>query len=149
MRNFVDKGSCYEMSCYTVIAMTPQHCIFWWYAFQIFIRGCTLVPPLALAIFGRPFISSSSTASNAYSITIAGWITFSTDYTSGLAISRLRIALDCIVHKWLSGQVLTLQELKVIDACSTAFLEASKDSVTTWQDLERSSLDLNTGVDDD
>ena len=126
-----------------------QHCTFRWYTLQIFIRGCSLIPPLALAIFGRPFIPSSSTASNTYSITVAGWITFATDYTSGLAISRLRIALDCIVHQWLSGQVLSLQELKVIDACTTAFLEASIDSVTTWQDLERSSLDLNPGVDDD
>ncbi|KAJ7543734.1 hypothetical protein O6H91_09G050600 [Diphasiastrum complanatum] len=75
---------------------------------QIYLRGCTLLPPLALVLLGWN-VSISSDSGAAISgdwmlLEVEGWLKFHIDRRAGLLLLELRQAFDMVLERWVSGR---------------------------------------------
>lgn len=108
---------------------------------QVFIRGCTLLPPLAVVLLGwnvtfiKDVSSGSAPSPNGdwMLLRVEGWLNFFIDRRAGLLLLQLRDAFDVVLARWVSGHARTDSERQVVE-CVVTLLES-----TCYEMLETTS----------
>ncbi|KAG0582274.1 hypothetical protein KC19_3G048000 [Ceratodon purpureus] len=99
---------------------------------QVFIRGCTLLPPLAMVLLGWNITVSKDISTGTTPtpngdwmlLRVEGWLSFFIDHRAGLLLLQLRHAFDVVIARWVSGHVRTESERQVVE-CVVTLLEGS------------------------
>ncbi|KAL2610736.1 hypothetical protein R1flu_029309 [Riccia fluitans] len=96
---------------------------------QVFVRGCTLLPPLAVVLLGWNVTVCNDAGPTVLSgdwmlLEVEGWLRFHIDRRAGLLLLQLRHAFDAVLARWVSGSSRTEAERCVVE-CVVALLEAT------------------------
>lgn len=99
---------------------------------QVFVRGCTLLPHLAMVLLGWNVTVSKDTykgttptpSGDWMLLRVEGWLSFFIDHRAGLLLLQLRRAFDVIIARWVSGRPRTESDIQVVE-CVVALLEQS------------------------
>ncbi|KAL3690709.1 hypothetical protein R1sor_004360 [Riccia sorocarpa] len=96
---------------------------------QVFVRGCTLLPPLAVVLLGWNVTICSDAGPTVLNgdwmlLEVEGWLRFHIDRRAGLLLLQLRHAFDAVLARWVSGSNRTEAERCVVE-CVVALLEAT------------------------
>ena len=99
---------------------------------QVFIRGCTLLPPLAMVLLGwnvtvsKDIGTRTAPTSNGdwMLLRVEGWLNFFIDHRAGLLLLQLRHAFDIVIARWVGGHVRTESERQVVE-CVVTLLEGT------------------------
>lgn len=96
---------------------------------QVFVRGCTLVPPLAIILFGWNVCVSHHPTPREISgdwmlLEVEGWLKFLIDRRAGSLLLQLREAFDKVLGRWVSGSMRTNAECHLVKVV-VALLEAT------------------------
>ena len=97
---------------------------------QVFVRGCTLLPPLAMVLLGWNVTVSKDTGSTPTPngdwmlLRVEGWLNFFIDHRAGLLLLQLRHAFDVVIARWVSGHARKESERQVVE-CVVTLLEGT------------------------
>lgn len=99
---------------------------------QVFVRGCTLLPPLAIVLLGWNVTVNKEVGTENTPILngdwmlleVEGWLKFFIDHRAGLLLLQLRHAFDAVLSRWVSGHARTDAERRVVE-CVVALLDAT------------------------
>ncbi|CAM6094943.1 unnamed protein product [Calypogeia fissa] len=96
---------------------------------QVFVRGCTLLPPLAVVLLGWNVHVCQDTGPSLLNgdwilLEVEGWLKFHIDRRAGLLLLQLRHAFDAVLARWVSGSPRTEAERCVVE-CVVALLDAT------------------------
>eukprot|EP00249_Psilotum_nudum_P014976 c25101_g1_i1 orf=2-2593(+) len=96
---------------------------------QVFVRGCTLLPPLAVVLLGwNVYVSTEPPPSHMSGdwmlLEVEGWLKFLIDRKAGVLLLQLRHAFDTVLSRWVSGSNRTEVERYVVEVV-ISLLEAT------------------------
>lgn len=99
---------------------------------QVFVRGCTLLPPLAMVLLGWDVTVSKDICTGPTPtqnrdwmlLRVEGWLNFFIDHRAGLLLLQLRHAFDVVLARWVSGHSRTESERQVVE-CVVTLLEGT------------------------
>ncbi|KAG6555589.1 hypothetical protein Mapa_002824 [Marchantia paleacea] len=96
---------------------------------QVFVRGCTLLPPLAVVLLGWNVLVCNDPGPPVLNgdwmlLEVEGWLRFHIDKKAGLLLLQLRHAFDAVLARWVSGSTRTEAERCVVE-CVVNLLEAT------------------------
>lgn len=116
---------------------------------QVFVRGCTLMPPLAIVLLGWNVTVSKDVGPGAAPtqsgdwllLRVEGWLHFFIEHRAGMLLLQLKHAFDVVLARWVSGHVRRDSEREIVD-CVVTLLEGACQDMLVQISVDKSTESL-------